>query len=60
MNGNIISEIYLTGTSTEMATGTRAYELTIQSPFLDFATVAVIFLAAFCVFKLFFKDLWTE
>lgn len=60
MEDNIISEIYLTGTSTEATSGVRVYDVKIQSPFLDFLTVAIIFVVAFCVFKLLFADLWKD
>jgi len=57
---NLVSSIYLTGTSTVLENGNRVYDINLNIPFLDFFTVATIFLAAFFVFKLTFIDIWRD
>lgn len=61
MPENLISSVYLTGTSTiSTTTGETIYNIQYSSPFLDFFTVAIIFLIAFLVFKLTFLDIWKD
>jgi len=62
MEKNLISQIYVQGTSTPMdaSSSPLIYEYTIDIPFLDFLLVAIIFGAAFAVFKITFFDLWKD
>jgi hypothetical protein len=60
MPENLVSSVYLTGTSTALETGERVYNLQLSIPFLDFFTVAIIFLVAFFIFKLTFIDIWKD
>jgi len=61
MSDNLVSSLYLTGTSTiSTTTGETFWNINIEIPFLDFLTVAIIFLIAFFVFKLTFLDIWRD
>ena len=60
MPENLISSVYLNGTSTPLETGERIYSIQLSSPFLDFLTIAIIFSIAFFVFKLIFIDIWKD
>jgi len=55
-----ISSITIHGTSTPLETGEKIYDVKVDIPFLDFLNIAIIFMIAFCVFKLTFIDIWKD
>lgn len=57
---NLINQITVVGTSTEMASGTRAVEYTFNVPFFYIAFIIAVIFLGLALFKLFFKGIWAE
>lgn len=56
----LITQIVASGTIIETATGTKEFILSIDVPFISFVWIAVVFFAAFAVFKLFMIKIWKD